>query len=146
MLGEKSAKVGTLEFVTRRDDLGKVIQTVHMIDGSFLLQQLIWEPRENFSSVITKCIEYLKNTMVKLQSLYFPVSQKFLQNMTPSLMSISAEVASIEFVETMSLTFRNEYFLANEDNERRLIKILIEKLEQDNLIYSTRPRMQVLQS
>lgn len=120
--------------MTLRDDLGKVIQTAHMIGGSFLFQQLIWEPRENFSSVITKCIEYLKNTMVKLQSLYFPVSQKFLQNMAPSLLSISAEVASVDFVETMSLRLRNEYFLANEGNERRLIKIFIEELEQDNFI------------
>lgn len=50
--------------------------------------------------------------------------------MAPSLLSISAEIASVDFDETMSFRLRNEYFLANEGNERLLIKILIGEQER----------------
>lgn len=110
----------------------------YLIDGGFLLHRVVWQTREQFSSILNKYVDYVKQYYKSGATIVFNGYPNHLTKSTKSAERYRRarryEAANVLFDETMCVTMSQEQFLSNDANKQRLIFILQEKLENENFI------------
>lgn len=104
----------------------------YIIDGGFLLHKVVWPENQSFSAICNRYVDYVINiygpqTVVVFDG--YPEGTKggtkSAERLKRSMKTISADIL---FDENMIPTIKKEKFLANTNNKRRLISMIIAKL------------------
>lgn len=107
-----------------------------VIDGGWLLHRVVWQSKEIFSTILSKYIDYVTKyySCEKATIVFDGYPEEAAMRNTKSAerfrRSGKHSSATVLFSETMTATMPKEQFLSNDSNKKRLISILVDKLEQ----------------
>ena len=109
----------------------------YIIDGGFLLHRVVWSKDDTFSVVLDKYVKYLQRHHGPKTVVVFDGYSDYTKNIKAmeQLRRTAAFSKSYEvcFDETMIVPISQDKFLSNRNNKKKLIDMLIEKLESVNI-------------
>lgn len=108
--------------------------SIHVIDGGFLLHRVFWDMNDTFYEIIQKYISYIKNYFQPGSTIVFDgypnsSSDKGTKNCERRRRSKDHLCPEIRIQEDMKPIISKDKFLLNDKNKKQLIDLLKEKLK-----------------